>query len=461
MAGDKSSFDIIGKAWNTAKIYNNSNTVSKYRAVVESDTLQTLGNYVSGLGITRQLETRGIDSDTKSDDRLQKYNIVKITPTNSTKLDEVENFTDMYLITDEKGQDIGIYYPAAEKGQVGKFILSERFTNQTKKTLDDFSDQKDILERIVNEEYKIDNIEILSEKLSKGESLSLSKEEAKYTIKEEYRKKGLISDDKSELTQEERIEQNEEQEALNNIPPALREQAVKFAKENSLKIKDILIIKDPEAIMNNLDNDRLRITKDGGPVILLRTGHGGADSLGDDVYVAQAGKSFIHDEKEDDKLESVTDVYKGEDTVPDVQSLDFKKTSDQEKQLILESELRAQKEKILQEQRAREIYEKIKEIEDEQKEIEIIRNQKINLESQDFESPEDKEKALAELDLQIAGHEEKIQILKGELEAYMNEKETTIRQEDRQVEKHKEGEESEDAYEKSRWDSADPNQPKH
>ena len=97
MAEDKSSFDIVGKSWNTAKIYGGSNAVKRYDAVVESDSLVTLGDFVRDP--KKMIETRGIDFDEKADDRLQKYNVVKITPTR--KLDEVENNKDKPFDNDD------------------------------------------------------------------------------------------------------------------------------------------------------------------------------------------------------------------------------------------------------------------------------------------------------------------------------------------------------------------------
>ena len=424
MAEDKSSFDLFGKAWNTAKIYNSSNTVKKYDAIVESDSLKTLGEFVRDP--KKMVETKGIDFDEKSDDRLQKYNVVKITPTK--KLGKVENLTDMYLITDEKGRDIGIYYPATDNGQVAKFILSERFTNENSDILKKFSGQRVILEQKINKEYKVDNIEDLTKKLSKGQSLSLTQEEAKREIREEYRKKGMSFGDEEEqeqnLTSEEALEKKEEQQVLSEIPMQYRDQAIKFARENNLKIKDILIIKNPESLMRNIDNDRLKITKDGGPVILLRTNHGGADSLGDDVYAAQAGKSFIHDEKEDDVLEPVTDIYKGEDEVPELSQTEFNKLSDQERIQILESELREQERQIIE---ARKLFEmaEIQRMQKEEQEkidnlerkINDLENKKLEIEEQSkeykFDNPEG---ALNAIDTQIEEIRENITTIKENLQ---------------------------------------------
>ena len=46
MAGERSSFGLPRRAWNAAKINMNSNVVSRYGAIVESDTLKTLGDFL-------------------------------------------------------------------------------------------------------------------------------------------------------------------------------------------------------------------------------------------------------------------------------------------------------------------------------------------------------------------------------------------------------------------------------
>lgn len=337
MADERGTFGIVGMAWETAKIYNGSNTISKFDAVIESESLRTLGEFVRDP--RNMVETGGLDFDEKSDDMLAKYNIVKITPTRN--LSESENVSEMYLITDEKGQDIGVYYPAAEKGEVGKFILADKYKGQNEKVLSKFAGQKDLIEAEIDREYKVDNIKDLAGKLSRGEALAISEADAKGTIREDYEKKGMTfeeADDGHVLTEEEQQEKSEEQEVLDSMPPELREQAIQFAREHDLKIKDILIIQNPESLLKNLgENNKLGITKDGGPIIMLKTNHGGADSLNDDVYVAQSGKSFLHDEQEDEKLETITEVHKGQDNIDDLTPEDYKQLSEEDAEKMLET----------------------------------------------------------------------------------------------------------------------------
>ena len=96
MADEKSSFGLIGKAWEAAKIYNGSNIVKYYDGIIDTDSIQTLGDFVKNPA--NGIETRGISLDTKADDRLLKATIGKMTPTKN--LDEVENPHEMYVIHD-------------------------------------------------------------------------------------------------------------------------------------------------------------------------------------------------------------------------------------------------------------------------------------------------------------------------------------------------------------------------
>lgn len=259
MAKDKSSFDLIGKAWNTAKIYGGSNAVKKYDAIIESDSLKTLGEFVRDP--KKMIETRGIDFDEKADDRLQKYNVVKITPTK--KLDEVENPLEMYLITDEHGHDIGIY-EITEKGP--KFRLADNIAKHNARIAGNFQGQaREILEN----KYNINSMEKLIEKLSKDEKIALtSKEQGKQDIRREYESQGnFVESSQKELSSEEQ----DEQKALESIPTDMRAEVVEVARKRGIQIKEILIVNNPKQLASKLDDNRKnQISEYGGPVILIR-----------------------------------------------------------------------------------------------------------------------------------------------------------------------------------------------
>ena len=256
MAEDKSSFDIIGKAWNTAKIYGGSNAVKKYDAVVESDSLRTLADFVRDP--RNFIETRGIDFDSKADDRLQKYNIVRITPTK--KLDEAESFMQMYLITDEHGHDIAIYCPDAKRPE-DRFRLAEKIKDGNERIIGNFEGEG---RKTLESEFSIENMEKLVEKLSKGEGIDLhSVEQARDEI--------VRYSEQGDSYQIEEQEDPEEKKALEGIPIDMRAEVIQIARDNDIKIKEMLIIRNPRQIARKLDNNRKnQISEYSGPVILIR-----------------------------------------------------------------------------------------------------------------------------------------------------------------------------------------------
>ena len=87
----------VGQIWDTTKTYMNSSMVKKYDGVLSPETSQGLGNFLmtnpKAMGL-------GISQEAKTDDRLQKYNIIQMYPTK--RKDEFENLNDVYIITDPK-----------------------------------------------------------------------------------------------------------------------------------------------------------------------------------------------------------------------------------------------------------------------------------------------------------------------------------------------------------------------
>lgn len=323
MAQERSDFGLIGKALETTKIYGGSNIVKHFDAIVESDSLKTLGSYVREHGI----ESRGMDMDSKADDKLLKYNMVKITPTRY--LDESENPMQMYLITDEKGHDIGTY-EITENGPV--FKLSPKIQKYNEKIMGEFQGQS---QEILKERYKIDSLEDLVEKLSKNEKIALaSKEQAKDDINEEFEKQGMVIGEGQEQNEEEK-------EALDRIPADQRGEAIEFAHENGLKLKDVLVVDSPKELSNQIDNRDNQIVESGGPVILIRANHGGADSLGDDVYAFQDGKA-IQNEKNDNTLEDLMNQHRDEGQVPSLNDAEGIRMQEEVQKIIEESEAKIQ-----------------------------------------------------------------------------------------------------------------------
>lgn len=262
MAEVNSDLGLAARSWNAAKIYGGSNFVSKFGAVVESDSLQSLAYYVENLKRDRQIETSRIDPDIKDDDRLLKYNIVKITPIRN--LEQAESLTEMYLIVDKHGHDIGLYCPDAKNGP--KFILSEKIQKGNEKIIEKIIEKfagngKEVLQ----ENYSINSFEKLVEKLSKGESIDLHSEEQ---AKDEIVRNSVQGINSYQIEEQ---EDPEEKKALNDIPADMRAEVVEVARKRGIQIKEILIVNNPKQLALKLDDNRKnQISEYGGPVILIR-----------------------------------------------------------------------------------------------------------------------------------------------------------------------------------------------
>ena len=351
MAEGRSDLGFIAQCWEKSKIEVGSNTLKRFNTTIDLDSIQTLANYVRNIEPERRIDTRGIDSETKADDRLLNYNIAKIIPAGNKE--QVENSLEMYLITDNQGHDIGIYYPDTKT-----FELSPKIKSHNDKIIGQFQGQaKEILE----EQYSVDTLENLVERLSKGEDIALSsKEQAKDDISEEYEKKGMSLGEVQE-------QDKEEKETLERIPADMRGEAVDLARKNGSKVKEILVVNNPKDLSKQIDNRENQISPNGGAVVLIRTSHEGADSLGDDVYAFQDGEA-IQSEKNDDILEDLMDQHRDEgqvQTVTDNEGIRLKKEVEN---VIEEANAKIQQLKEMKEM-------EVSEGEDKEKIIETLNNQ--------------------------------------------------------------------------------------
>lgn len=421
MADEKGSFGLVGKAWETAKIYNGSNLVRHFDGIVEADSLKTLGEFARG----HILETRGIDFDSKEDDRLARYNMVKLTPTKH--LDEVDNPTQMYLITDEKGHDIGTY-EITENGPV--FHLAPRIKEHNDRIMEKFQGEgRNVLER----EYNIDSLEDLTEKLAKGKDVALtSEEQAKDEISEEYEKRGIATGDGE-------AQDPEEKDVLDKVPADMRGEAVEFAREKGLQVKEILIVDNPETLAKSIDNRENQISENGGPVILIKAKSGKALDLDDDVYALQDGQA-IQDEKNDKALNSYMKEHEDEGHVTGLEPLDNNELLNEAQRIWDEAQKRIEEEE------------------------EAIAQLEYNKENIDIDEGQDQDVVLKQLDAEIEAHQNNIgEIAKNRDLAIKELLGRASREKTIDIpEKSAMPEENEGEAEKNRWDSANPyNGPKN
>lgn len=297
--GEKTNTDLgLGaRAWEASKIYFGSNTVNHLAASVDTESIETLGNFVKKKGV----ETRGIDPDTKADDLLLKYTVSRITP--ERHLDEVDNATEIYLITDEHGHDIGTY-EITENGPI--FHLSPKIREYNEKIIATFPEAE---QEILRGKYKADNLEELTAKLAKGESIALvSKEQARDDIEKEYETRGLSTPDGTTN------QDPEEEKAINEIPADTRGEVIEKCREKGISIKAVIIVDCPDTLIDEIDNDRVGIKRGNGPVILIQARSGDA-SLKEDVYAFQKGVEIPNANIEKEKLSRLMDQNKGKPAV--------------------------------------------------------------------------------------------------------------------------------------------------
>ena len=327
MSVQRGSFDIIGRAWETSKIYSGSNTVKRYDAVVDSGSLKTLGEFIRDPKAL--IETKGIDFDSKSDERLAKYNVVRIIPTK--KLDEINNPLEIYLITDEHGHDLGTY-EITEYGP--KFKLSKRIQeyNEKMKKENGFSEEE---QSILREEYDVKNLETLVGKLSKDEELLIeSKEKAEEVIKKKQpqnQEEELELDNKPKSTTKEENELATQQRAISKVPMDMRDEVYNFIQAKGIKIQDILVVDSAKNVADRIDNRKNQINPKGGPVVIVKTLHGGVDSLGNDYYTIQDGRTASQEEANDMILGNIMEDHKDEAHIRDLDSNDNESTLSNEK----------------------------------------------------------------------------------------------------------------------------------
>jgi hypothetical protein len=332
----------VGQIWDASKTYTSSNTVKRYDAIIDAKSVQELGTYAR----THLLETVGVSMDEKADDRLQKYTIKKITPTR--RLEEIENPTEMYLITDEFGHDIGTYM-MTEHGP--EFKLSPKIAEANEKIISQFPEES---REMLEARYKIDTLEDLYEKLSKGEDIALaSKEQAQGDIQKVYENAGLSE------SAGDKNEDEEEKAALAKIPSDMKSEVLEECRKRNIKIKELLIIDCPECVSRELGEGENHIRENGGPIIMVQAKNDGFDSA-DKAYMFQDGQELPDVEKNKDRILELMEQHKDEGVIPDL--LDNR-----------EEEIKKQlDESVMKYQKTVEEYEKM-----------------------NFESPEDKEKAIA------------------------------------------------------------------
>lgn len=289
-----------GQIWEASKAYMSSNTVKRYNAIVANESVEKLGTYLQ----IHAAEFSGISNETKSDEKLQKYNIMKITPTR--RLGEIDNLAEMYLITDEHGHDIGTYQ-ITDKGPV--FKLSPKIQEANEKVMSQFPESsRDILEH----RFEVKSMEDLAEKLSKGDDLALSsKEQAQDEIEDEYAERGIAIDNGSD-------QDPEEKKAIESLPADMRGRVISLCREKGIQIKEVLVVDCPKCIDEEMTNGTNHIKPDGEPIIMIQAKSGDAGQLSDDLYMFQGETEIPNVDADKDRMLELMQQHKGEGAVPEL-----------------------------------------------------------------------------------------------------------------------------------------------
>lgn len=303
---ENSDLGLSARAWDAAKTYTSSNFVKRHDGAIDQDSIETLSNFCKEHGI----ETFGMDMDTKADDRLLKYTIKKVVPIKH--LDEIENHMETYLISDEKGHDIGTY-TITENGPV--FKLSPKIVQGNKAIMDRVYPNEASQERaILEEKYSVESLETLVEKLSKNEKLTLANEQsAKQDVKEAFEKRQM-----SFPTEEENSEALEEQEAIDKLPADMRGQVLEQCRKEGVRIKEVLVVDCPKCVAREMDNGENHIRENGGPIIMIKAVNGSLSGK-DDLYMFQDGQKLPDVERNQDRMVELMDQHKDEGAVPELE----------------------------------------------------------------------------------------------------------------------------------------------
>lgn len=408
--GEKTNTDLgLGaRAWEASKIYLGSNTVNHLAASVDTSSIETLGNFTK----RKAIETRGIDPDTKADDLLLKYTVSRITP--ERHLDEVDNATEIYLITDEHGHDIGTY-EITENGPI--FKLSPKIREYNEKIIATFPEAE---QEILRSKYRTDNLEELVTKLAKGEKIALaSKEQARDDIEKEYEERGLSNPDGTTN------EDPEEEKAISGIPTDMRAEIIEKCREKGISIKHVLVVDKPSSIIEEIDNEKVGIRKNKGPVILVRARSGDISSQ-DDVYAFQDGKELTKANLEKEELSNLMEQHKNRGAIREL--------TDDKEESVRDS-----------------VMERL-----------VLAEAKIeHLETADFASSEDKKNAIMKVKGELASEVKSIvdyyDYEDPEMDRFVESLQMDATEE--QANMDATSGEYDDGYYKNRWESADPNNP--
>lgn len=344
--------------------------------VVQENNFEKLSDLILGKGIEVDFEDEEINSETVKNkstkilDKSKDKNIILLTANNEIKLIFQVSF-------DEKGKVEVEYVGAAEQENL---ILSKEYEQQIRNKVEQTGITKNIEPIVIEREFIPKTLEQLNEMNENGKlDLDDEKEIKKRAIKEQNKENNIDESEKEENLKDEVIEE------LSDEEKSIAEMACEKTGRNMKKIKRALIIIDPKSATETLDNDEL--DDYGQPITVLEfSGVAGKDEytliqgqriLDERYYDEDINKLMVPFTKTEGEIERVSD----EETKEDV------RTSDGKKEKINVQRMPSD---MTQEQKKEMIFE-LEKIMDE---IEKYENMDLN----EFETPEDREKIISGLE---------------------------------------------------------------
>jgi hypothetical protein len=288
-----SDLGLLERAMETSKAYQNSNFVRKYDGSLDMNKAETLHHYVN----KNDLQFAGISKDAKDSDELRRYIVIPMQI--SKNKDELGGNVTVLLILDPKGHDVGIQYED-ETGK--KFMLSDKIKANNDKILSAGNLDKVFTKEQLEEEFGIKSLEDVVDKVSKGKHIGLLN--GKEVVD---RMSGKQPEDKSD-------QEKDEEKALEEVPEEMRGTIAEICKKTGMNISDLkqtLTIRNPETLIDDIENNKTRVDKNGGEVIALRFRNKEAGTGPDEIILVQGENILPRDEKNNEILTNIMEQNKG------------------------------------------------------------------------------------------------------------------------------------------------------
>lgn len=315
---------FVEAALDRTKAYHNSNILRHYDAVLVPGKEYDLGNFAqqNNAATRKSLETL-------NDDRLKKYSAKKMLPTRN--LNEIEASAELYLISDAKGFDIGIY-----NAETGEFTLSPKIKEQNRKMIAQVKGAEGI-----EKEFEEPSFGDVLDKLAKGESLVLTTEEQvkEEVVKNKQEEFKLFGGQEFDIGSED--EMSEEEELLKNVPEGAKPEILRIKeKMPGVQIKEVLIVNSPSSLTDSIGKES-GINPEKGPVVLVRAVGKGAE-LTDDLYMFQDEQELPRTQENEQNIFSIMEQHKGEGVVEDFRDTEKERIIDKIETEIYNTELKVE-----------------------------------------------------------------------------------------------------------------------